>query len=387
VLLAVKLDSLLPFILLLGAIVVGVGGCTKAPPVEGITLQGLRANTPVGGLGADNNDTRGFAVASDVIAFQFPQDHGPHPQFRSEWWYLTSVLHSSQGQDYGAQFTLFRQALAPAPTGPSLWQSGQVYLAHLAVSDVAQQRHLHAMRLARGHPHSAGVGVEPHFKAFIEDWSLEQTRQAPWQLQLKGGDLSFGVDLQLTQTKRLIRQGEQGLSRKGPLQASYYYSMPRMRTEGQLQIEGEVIDVAGWTWFDREWSTSVLGDHLQGWDWFALQLDDGRDLMVYRLRREDGRRDSYDHGVIVEGERQTHFGVEDFELTPTRYWQDSNNIAWPTAWRLDLRGQLAQQTLQIEAMFDDQLFDEGLVYWEGIVSVNAAGERVGQGYMELTGYR
>ncbi len=347
---------------------------------------GLRVNTVLGAAEGD------YAVANAPRRFVFPADHGAHPRYRSEWWYVTAVLEDESGAEYGAQFTLFRQALQPQPTGEGPWHTAQAYLAHLAVTDVEAGRHEHATRFARGHPAQAGVAVEP-FRAWIEDWQLAEEVSDPWTVRLVAGDDQLGTVLTFEQTQPLVLQGDAGLSHKGPGSASYYYSMPRLQTRGTLRIGAREVTVSGLAWLDREWSTSVLGEHLAGWNWFALQLDDGRSLMAFSLTRKDGKPDPFDHGLYLTsaGEQQEHLSAETYTLTPERFWRAPDGARWPVRWLLTFSEAapkaLAGQTWRIEALLDDQLMDVGLVYWEGLVGVqDASGKRLGRGYMELTGY-
>ena len=367
------------------------------------SLSGLRVSTVLGGV----PDGR-FAVADRERTFSFPADHGAHNEFRSEWWYLTAVLQDTAGNDYGVQFTLFRQSLSPQPTGSGPWHTGMVYLGQLALTDVTAQTHQQAQRFSRAHPALAGVVAQPQFRAWIEDWSLQQRGEENFNLQLRAGTPGqFGVALDLQQSLPVILQGQQGLSHKGPGSSSYYYSMPRMRVSGQLEQAGRSIQVQGLAWLDREWSTSVLPKAVVGWNWFALQLDDGRSIMAFRLSRKDGDRDPYDHGMMIDapaahrrlGDPLTgrDGGVSllragDFELQPLRYWTDERGSQWPVAWTLEVG---AEQFL-IEAPLHDQVMDMALIYWEGFVAVHRAVQnpdgsyssagRIGRGYMELTGY-
>lgn len=359
--------------------VVLLTGCEAARQEPPNNVGGLRVGQVLGAT-----DDVAFARAEVPRNFEFPMDHGPHPAYRSEWWYLTSVLRTANGSEIGVQYTLFRQALATQASGPSAWQQQQVYLAHVGVSDVTAGQHYSGVRLARAHPANAFVQAAP-FLAQIEDWQLVQTHAEPWQLELQTADKDFRIDLTLEQTRPVRLQGDRGLSAKGPGQASYYYSIPRLKTVGEITVQGQVQHVSGWTWLDREWSTSVLGEHLQGWDWLALQLDDGRDLMAFRLRRKDGARDPFDHGLLVTsaGEQQ-HLAVGDFVMRPSRFWTDQRGAQWPVGWELLLHG--TGERFQINAMLDDQLMDLGLVYWEGIVAVQSANTE-GRGYLEMTGYR
>ena len=359
-----------------------LAGCGEAPDRQpGAELGALR--TTLGNAEAD----AGFAKAQLPIQFVFPRDHGPHPMFRSEWWYVTAVLADARGQEFGVQFTLFRQGLEPrasepaTPQGAAAWRSGQIFMGHAAVSDVARRRHWQDERLVRGHPALAGAQASP-FKAHIEGWQLASVGERFWPLRLKAATRRFDIDLTLTCSKPIVAQGEGGLSRKGPDNASYYYSIPRIDAHGSLTIAGAVHSVRGSAWLDREWSTSVLAPEYAGWDWFALRLDDGRDLMLYRMRRLDGRRDDYNSGAVIDAEGQARIlAAADFSLTVAERWRE-----WPVAWRLTLRGE--PRSFAIRAAFEDQVMDTAVRYWEGIVHVDDDnGNRLGAGYMELTGYR
>ncbi|MFV2089070.1 MAG: lipocalin-like domain-containing protein [Pseudomonadales bacterium] len=330
----------------------------------------------------------GYATADKVRSFTFPLDHGSHPAYRSEWWYLTCILEDQAGREFGVQFTLFRQALSPGPpsTG-NRWQSNQAFLGHFAVTDVAAGTHQVAERAARGHPRLAGVVADP-FELWLEDWRIDSMGDQ-WRLSLgsmgqRSGSMAQQLDLTLDMSGSIVLQGDSGLSHKGPLQASYYYSMPGIPVSGQLNVNGAVHVVSGSGWLDREWSTSVLGDGQTGWDWFALQLNDGSEVLVFQLRQRDGTRDPYDQGVrlMANGER-LDLTTDDFSMTPLRYWTGPRGIKWPVAWQI----QLLEDTWRVEAAVDDQLMNTAVVYWEGLVNVYDSSDiRIGQGYLELTGY-
>jgi predicted secreted hydrolase len=369
-------------------------------------LVGMRISSVLGEV-----QDSGFLKADTPRQFVFPADHGLHPGFRSEWWYLTAVLEDSEGREFGMQYTLFKQALSPAPTGTGSWHTGLAFMAHLALTDVSGKGHLHEQRFARGHPKIAGVTTQPSFRAWLDDWVLQDRGQQLLDLQLQARASEFDVNLRLQQQQPVVLQGEQGLSRKGEGSASYYYSMPRLEVSGAIQSGGRTHQVTGLAWLDREWSTSVLPDGVAGWDWFALQFFDRTSLMAFRLRRQDGLRDVYDHGMwipapvrgeVLQGEAlqgevlQSEAGPtavlddkasvltrDDFLLTPTRFWTDRQGVSWPVSWLLDVQG----QQYSVNALVDDQVMDAGFVYWEGIVGVqDGDGRDVGRGYMELTGY-
>jgi predicted secreted hydrolase len=341
-------------------------------------------------LGGDG--VSGFARASEPREFVFPVDHGPHPDYRNEWWYLTGNLETKAGRRFGYQVTFFRIALAPpssvTETRPSSWATRQVWMAHVALSDVEKQRHEERERFARGAAGLAGARAAP-FRVWLEDWQLQGTgdgRDQDWELQIKTDRFAF--DFTLQPLTPIVLQGDAGLSRKSaePGNASYYYSIPRLRTEGAIRVGEETHQVSGLSWLDREWSTSVLGKDQVGWDWFALQLDDGRDLMYYQLRRADGQPDPHSGGVLVgaDGTRR-RLGTADVGLEPQRWWHSADGVGYPVAWRLQLSD---GSDFRIEAVFDDQRMDTMVQYWEGMVDVVDAktGETEGRGYLELAGY-
>ena len=201
------------------------------------------------------------------------------------------------------------------------------------------------------------------------------------------GAPAFAAELTLTATRPIVRQGDRGLSRKGPRSASYYYSVPRIEAAGTVTVADARYRVAGNAWLDREWTSGALEPHQAGWDWFALHLRDGRDLMVCQLRRRDGKRSRYDFGALTSAAGSTRvLGPEDFALEVRRRWR-----GWPVAWRLTLHGSSAEggsEELAIRAAFPDQVMELSVLYWEGVVdATDADGEPAGSGYMELTGYR
>ncbi len=339
-------------------------------------------------LGGGVDQADGFHRATTVRALRFPADHGPHPQYRLEWWYLTGSLQDAEGQFYGVQFTAFRRAIAPPASSPpsNLWRQSQVYMAHLALSDTTTSRHLEEQRIVRAHPKLAGARAQP-FAVWVDGWTLASSGEMFLPLQLNAQSPSFGIDLVMREGKPIVLQGEQGLSRKSEQQASYYYSMTRLHTAGTLRIGERTIQVHGLAWLDREWSTGVLSQGQVGWDWFALQLDQGDEVMVGQLRRRDGTRDPYDSGVRVDSNGTYRvLKAGDFTLTPLQYWRDDRGVRWPIRWQLTLAE--SPQTLVIQAAFPNQRMDTVLVYWEGLVYVLDPDERaIGRGYMELTGYR
>lgn len=340
--------------------------------------------------GSSSAGTRGFARAIAPRDFVFPRDHHSHPAFRNEWWYLTGNLEAVDGREFGYQLTFFRIALAPegaAPARMSDWAAREVWMAHAAVTDIRGNQHYHGQRLARGAAGLAGDSGPP-FRLWLDDWHISGGDPVfPWQISATTGE--FGIQLELTPRRDVILQGNNGLSQKSAAEgnASYYYSITRLATAGNITVGGNSYQVRGLSWLDREWSTSALGDNQTGWDWFSLQLENGGDLMLYRLREQGETTDPHSAGsYLAPDNRQRGLTVTDFELDATRWWQSPTGSRYPVAWRLRVPGEGLD--LQVEALVDDQEMLTGVRYWEGAVDVRSAesGERVGQGYLEMTGY-
>ncbi len=333
-------------------------------------------------------DAEGYAKALQPREFSFPADHGPHPDFRNEWWYVTGNLDGDDGRRFGYELTIFRFALAPKrPASQSQWRTNQVYIAHLAVTDADNNRFFVAQRYARGALGLAGAEAQP-FKVWIDDWSIADEKPGRWRLA--AGDSEFAIDVSLSAQKAPVLNGVDGLSQKSsaPGNASYYYSITRLATEGHVRIDGREFGVSGLSWLDREWSTSALADDQVGWDWFALQLSDGSDLMFYGLRNTDGSRDVHSGGTFTGADgAATHLERDDIEITMLDTWNSPEGGTYPSRWRLRSPG-LGLDVTVTPVMADQELFTT-VRYWEGAVDVVGSrnGRRLsGRGYVELTGY-
>lgn len=345
------------------------------------------ASISVAGALRTEND-QGYAMALEPRPFRFPEDHGPHPEFRTEWWYYTGNLATREGRRLGFQLTFFRSALAPemAPRS-SEWASRQVYLAHFTVTDVEDKRFRSFERWNRGALGLAGAQGSP-FRVWLEDWSTEAAGDA---MRLRASEDGTAIDLVLQPGKPPVLQGDRGLSQKSRERgnASYYYSLTRMPAAGTIRLNNEMFEVTGLAWMDREWSTSALGKDQVGWDWFALHLSDGRDLMLYQLRRKDGSADPTSSGTAIgpRGET-THLDLSDFQLQVLDRWQSPRSGAsYPAGWRLRIPS--GQIDVQIEPLLADQELDVSFRYWEGAVRIEGTslGKPVqGRGYVEMTGY-
>lgn len=330
----------------------------------------------------------GFARAIEPYDWEFPADHGAHPEFQTEWWYYTGNLAAENGQRFGFQFTIFRRALTPfEPVSDSEWRTNQVYLAHFTVTDVAGNRFFQEQRINRGAADLAGASVDPVYRVWVDDWQIKGISATQTRITAEASD--FSVDLRLEPGKPPALQGEQGLSAKSaePGNASYYYSQSRLSTEGSMTVNGKTYTVSGATWMDHEFSSGALSDQTQGWDWFGLQLDDGRELMVGQIRLVDGDKDPAFSGLLVEADGSTRLlAAADFTITATGTWTSPHNGAvYPSGWeiRVDI-GEAEPLELTLTPLILDQELTEGNVYWEGAVRIE--GDATGYGYAELTGY-
>ncbi len=373
--------ALLAFFMVAGVFWQELQGPSFSPPDERLTVGET--------LGGDQD--AGFALALEPREFVFPREHGPHPGFKTEWWYYTGNLQNEQGRRFGYQLTFFRIALRPeAPKRRSDWATNQVYMAHFALTDPAAKDFYQVERFSRAALGLAGATAEP-FRVWLEDWAAAGNQSATLPMRLRAADDAVAIDLLLNSTKPVVLQGEQGLSQKSaaPGNASYYYSLTRMPTSGEIRIGEATFKVAGTSWLDREWSTSALGEKQVGWDWFSLQFDDGRELMYYQLRLEDGSSDPLSSGVLVaaDGTSRRLTAIE-MRIEVLEHWQSPHSGAsYPARWRLQSPAQ--ELDLEIVPLLADQELQTSVRYWEGSVSLQGSsrGAKVqGYGYVELTGY-
>lgn len=344
----------------------------------------MAVNQVLGGLPA-----QGFLRADAPRRFRFPQDHRAHPGFRNEWWYFTGNLKDGGGRSFGYQLTFFRVALVPHPVPrQSHWGTNEIFMAHFAVTDVEGRRFRFAERFSRAALGLAGAGGEP-LRVWLEEWSAQQSSARPWGMRLSAADAAMAIDLDLKSLVPEVLNGEEGVSRKGgrPGNASYYYSIPRMATAGVIRVGDQSFKVSGLSWLDREWSTSALEQGEVGWDWFALQLSDGRDLMFYRLRRRDGTSDPFSSGTLLLADgRSRHLTQKQVRLEVSRWWTSPRTGArYPSAWRMTIPDQGLD--LLVTPKLADQELAATFRYWEGAVAVTAvSGADAGSGYLEMTGY-
>jgi len=337
-------------------------------------------------------DIEGFARATAVRPFRLPADHGPHLEYQTEWWYYTGNVATDDGRRYGFQLTFFRRGLSPGPPPAGSLATNQVYFAHFAVTDVAAGRHAGVERFARGAGGLAGAAGEP-CAVWLEDWKAESLNAdgSAFRIVARDAPSSLSLDLELRATKPLVAHGDRGLSPKSAEagNASYYVGYTRMAARGRIGASGAERHVAGEAWFDHEWSTSALGAGAVGWDWFSLQLGDGRELMHFQIRREDGSLEPVSGGTFVERDGSTRrLALDDVGLEVRRLWTSpETGASYPSLWRITVPA--AGLDLLVEPWIPAQEMRTSFVYWEGAVRVSGrAGDRpvAGQGYVELTGY-
>jgi predicted secreted hydrolase len=334
----------------------------------------------------------GFLAADGSRPFVFPQDFGAHEEFRTEWWYYTGNLQTPEGRPFGFELTIFRVGLLP-PTeklpADSEWYDRSLYFAHFAVSDIAAERFFAFERYTRPGPGLAGAQGDP-YRVWLEDWEIAETAADGYRLQASQEEVR--LDLSLTDEMGVILHGENGYSRKGEnaTNASYYYSQPRLKAEGFIEIEEARFPVSGLAWKDHEFSSGVLDKDQIGWDWFSLQFEDGRALMLFQLRERDGSVSASSSGTLVTADRNPlHIPSSGFEITVLDRWQSPHTQGeYPSAWQLRLEEPAC--VLEVRPwMADQEIHFSAVTYWEGAVRFegvcNGSPAR-GNGYVELTGY-
>ncbi|PJC93336.1 carotenoid 1,2-hydratase [Aeromonas lusitana] len=330
-----------------------------------------------------------FKKAQPGQTINLPTDHAAHPDYRSEWWYLTGNLKDEQGREYGLQWTLFRQgvdwqgvdkkgSIREQPlTNP--WLTPQLWLAQFAITDLATGKHLQDERTSRQGPGLAGASQGEYW---LREWALKSQGTALFPARLSVDSAIGQLDLRVSNRKPVVLQGKSGYSEKSPGNASFYYSFPRLNLNGTLTLDGETRKVSGQGWFDHEWSSSVLAQWQAGWDWFSLQLADGRELMLFRLRTKAGRPEPENrYGILIERDGSSRLlSPKSIALTPGKTWRSPKGQPYPIEWQL----KAADLNLTIRARQPNQAMTGRFDYWEGAVSVS--GDAQGLGYLEMTGY-
>jgi predicted secreted hydrolase len=332
------------------------------------------------------------ALALPAKTLAFPRDHGAHPEFRTEWWYLTGYADAgtaAQPRLIGFQITFFRSRINAAQTLQSRFAAKQLLFAHAAFTDINSQKHAHDQRIAR-----TGFGIAQASEATtdvkLRDWTLKRNQDGSYTSRIPARD--FLLDLQFSPTQSLLLQGQQGLSRKGPQekQASYYYSQPQLRASGSIAHEGKTLPITqGTAWLDHEWSEEILHPEAVGWDWIGMNLFDGSSLTAFQLRRANSSAlwagGSFRH---ASSESPIIFAPSDVRFQAGNTWQSPSSRAhYPVQWRIST----PQGSYTVQALMSAQELDSrsstGTVYWEGLADLlDAQGKRVGRGYLEMTGY-
>ncbi len=347
----------------------------------GLALLGLRKPAFAQGFAGLGESATGFAPVVPGKKFSFPADHGPHPDFRIEWWYVTANLVDASGSAYGAQWTLFRQAMRPGSEQEG-WASRQLWMGHAAVTSA--RTHRFGETFARGGVGQAGVEAKP-FAAWIDAWEMRGSDRtdamtiSPLDLRASAKDFSYA--LHLTADWPLILQGDGGYSKKSEReQASYYYSQPFLNVAGHIAIEDRPIDVTGQAWMDREWSSQPLAADQTGWDWFALHFATGEKLMLYRMRQTDGHHYASGNWILPDGKTRQILST-DIEMVPNAPVEIERHKL-PVAWHVAIPS--LALSIECAPLNAKSWMGTGVSYWEGPISF--AGSHSGVGYLEMTGY-
>jgi predicted secreted hydrolase len=335
-----------------------------------------------------------WELAQKPRHWSFPRDHGSHTMYRTEWWYFTGNLRDDEGNRYGYQLTFFRQGVQQRPAPPrNPWDLGDIYLAHFTVTDVKKRRFTIGERISRTGPGLAGARTDG-LDVWLLGWSARQRED---DILLTAVDSEIELNLTLTPTKPLVMHGEKGLSRKGDKagQASYYVSYTNLTTTGSLRMfrASASIRVKGISWFDHEFGSNQLAADQAGWDWHSLHFSDGRDLMIYMLRRTDGSVEPSSSGTIIDREgKARHLTLSQIEIEVIGYWKSTRSSAlYPSRWRILIPSEKVNITIS-PMVADQELMtpgSTGVTYWEGAVQGEGAsgGQSITtEGYVELTGY-
>jgi predicted secreted hydrolase len=337
-----------------------------------------------------------FDMALPGYHYRFPADHAAHERYRTEWWYYTGQLTATDGRRFGFELTFFRRGVPPdqVHTLPSKWSIQQLYLAHFALTDLGAGRFYYADKVSREGLGKAGAETG-RLHVWVDRWFVLMDDTTAPSHRLRADTDDFAINLDVVPEKPPVLHGRDGISRKGadPGQASHYYSLTRLATEGQIRIGTETLAVTGLSWMDHEFGSADLGKNVVGWDWFSLQLSDSTELMWYSLRRADGSTDPVSSGTLVLADgRAQPLDAQELTINPLAYWTSPRSKGrYPQRWRLTAPA--IGVDLTVESLLADQELDTArstrVTYWEGAVSASgqARGAPVtGRGYVEMTGY-
>ena len=340
-----------------------------------------------------------WQLAQPGYAYEFPRDHFSHPDYETEWWYYTGNLRAPDGHRFGFELTFFREGIRlskqQAAESDAVWRPDQIYLAHLALSDIDAQEFFHTERINRAGPGLAGSSLEQQ-RYWNGNWQVRWSSLDSGEQNLQAVCARFVLRLKLSPAKPLVIHGKDGISRKGPQsgEASHYISFTRLAAAGELSgWNGHSYSLSGLAWMDHEFFTQTADDTLAGWNWFAIQLDNHEELMLYQLRRKSGAADPFSSGTYIDAQGRAHFlSASDFSLTPGDMWQSpASGARYPIDWNISIP--CLQLELSERALLPNQeLFARGSVtptYWEGAVAYQGrihAQPVKGAGYLEMTGY-
>ena len=371
-------------------LVLTVSACNNDHQADS-TVENVSLHTGLGG------DSSGYKRACGPRRFNFPSDHAAHPEYRNEWWYITGNVENRANDKFGFHVTFFRIANDPPSDDvkTSAWSGNEFYMAHFAITSATDNNIKYYERFGRAAAGLAGAsrtatGKEvPTTRVWLDDWRMEMTEVGQsMQLGLSLSEGNTGLALSLMAEKPLVLQGDKGYSQKSddPCNSSYYYAFTRLDVSGALEFDGTTQAVSGSAWLDREWSSSALSDEQTGWDWFALQFDDGRDVMLYQLRKKGDVIDKHSHGVEIDetGEKKV-IPLSDWEVTGEQWWQSESGSIYPVAGSIQRAD--TGETIVYKPLIQNQELDLTVRYWEGAIELfNLEGGKIGRGYMELTGY-
>jgi predicted secreted hydrolase len=374
----------LALLIILALLAVGIAGFWYATRPTEPNTQPLRLSSMI--------DDTGFARALTPRPFVFPADHGPHYDYQTEWWYYTGNLSSAGGAHVGYQLTIFRRGLTPQMLPrPSDFGTNQVYFAHFAITDVSAGTHTAVERFSRGAAGLAGASGDP-YHVWLEDWRVDSLTADGSAVHLVARDGALAIDLTLRAAKAVVAHGDHGLSPKGQAagNASYYLSYTRLGTTGTVTLANSQPEaMTGESWFDHEWSTSALGPGDVGWDWFSLQLSDGREVMFFQIRHADGTLEPVAGGTLVAADGTTRrLMAGEVQIDVLEHWHSpASGANYPSRWRL--RVPSAKLDIEATPWLPDQEMRLSFLYWEGAVRLKGTSQGTvvtGGGYIEMTGY-
>jgi predicted secreted hydrolase len=351
-----------------------------------LLIAGFTVNAPAAG--------DPYRLALPNYRFEFPRDHFNHPDFQTEWWYYTGNVRTAPGRRFGFELTFFRQAVTRQSAAQGVWDLKDVWMAHLALSDMEGGQFLHTERLNRAGPGVAGADLQQarvwngNWEA---QWTLDPARPGWGAQKLEAFSDRFSFELSLRPRKPPVINGVNGVSQKaqGAGKASHYISLTRLATSGVITLDGKKYPVEGVAWMDHEFFSHQLEPGQSGWDWFSLQLEDKTELMLFRLRHRDGSRDLYSAGTYVDSQgTATHLAASDFTLTPGKTWiSAATGGIYPVEWMIDV------PSLNLKAAIHTPLAQQEITgrtsYWEGAIDIDATRQGrplSGVGYLEMTGY-